>query len=288
MGLARGGSTLHGRDVMKARREGGWLIRLFLVLSAAGAVGGCRGSSRQPSPPFEEVSNEGAAAGRGRAADTSSPDHPSPGSEPRPALVEHGPMRVAKIPIYSVGSNCYLVWDVGSKLTAVVDPGGEAAHIFHEAQARGLKVVGIVETHGHYDHIGGSAELQGLTGAPVYRHPSRIEKGGGLTTKALDQGDKLALGAVELKALYTSGHDPGSLCLYGERVLLTGDLLFKGSVGRTDIEGGNQAQLFHSIFEVLAEIPDETVVLPGHGPPTTMGDERRTNPFLVRGTTWRR
>jgi hydroxyacylglutathione hydrolase len=206
---------------------------------------------------------------------------PSPPRAPAPPRAEPATLRWTKLVLTSFQTNCYLLWDTGTKAALVIDPGDQPRRIHEAAATRGLAVTGIVETHGHDDHTAGSAELQELTGAPIYRDPLRVTRGGGLYVKALGPGEKLALGGFALEARHTPGHDPGSLSLLGPGLVFTGDLLFKGSVGRTDLEGGDESELLRSLHDVLADVPDETVVLPGHGEPTTMGEERRTNPFFA-------
>ena len=185
--------------------------------------------------------------------------------------------------------NCYLVWDAKTKKTLVIDPGESVPSILAKANQLGLQVVGIVLTHSHYDHLGGAIELQGKTDVPIFRHPRGAELDNtriGKTLKSskirpLVDGATIPFGDQKLTITHTPGHAPGAVCLYHESgVLFSGDLLFKGSVGRTDLPGSQPAKLRESLSNRLAHLPDATRVLPGHGPETTLGHERKNNPHL--------
>jgi hydroxyacylglutathione hydrolase len=193
-------------------------------------------------------------------------------------------------------TNCYIVGCEDTKEGVIIDPGGDAKHILAEVERLGLKIKYVVNTHGHFDHTLANKEVVKATGAPLAIHSAdaaMLTKGGGafffgMIGKAsppadtiLDEGQVLTLGKVELKVLHTPGHSPGSICLYSEEegVLFDGDVLFNMGMGRYDLPGGNYRVLMESIQRLLT-LPDETTVYPGHGPPTTIGRERRNNPFL--------
>jgi len=193
-------------------------------------------------------------------------------------------------------TNCYIVGCEDTKEGAIIDPGGDAKHILAEVERLGLKIKYVINTHGHFDHILANKEVVEATGASLAIHSadaSMLTQGGGarffgIVGKAsppadtiLDEGQALTLGEIELQVLHTPGHSPGSICLYSqeEGVLFDGDVLFNMGMGRYDLPGGNYTVLMDSIHRLLA-LPDETMVYPGHGPATTIGHERRSNPFL--------
>jgi glyoxylase-like metal-dependent hydrolase (beta-lactamase superfamily II) len=193
-------------------------------------------------------------------------------------------------------TNCYIVGCEETKEGAIIDPGGDAKHILSEVERLGLKIKYVINTHGHFDHTLANKEVVKATGAPLAIHstdaPMLTQGGGafffGIMGKAsppadmiLDEGQVLTLGNIELKVLHTPGHSPGSICLYNEEegVLFDGDVLFNMGMGRYDLPGGDYRVLMDSIQRLLA-LPDETTVYPGHGPGTTIGRERRNNPFL--------
>lgn len=205
---------------------------------------------------------------------------------------------VQTLTVGMIGTNCYLMSDPESRETLVLDPGDEAERILSVLKEDGGRVTAIVNTHGHWDHIGANGALKEATGAPLLIHEGDAGwLGQALSLRAsgmplphpvasppadrfLRDGEELPLGAYRLRVIHTPGHTPGGICLYLPGLLFSGDTLFAESVGRTDLPGGARSELIHSIREKLFALPDETLVLPGHGPATTIGDERSLNPFV--------
>ena len=206
-------------------------------------------------------------------------------------------MKVVTIPNGRFAENCYLVIDEPSRECAIVDPGEEAGLIAHKLAAAGVTPVGIWITHAHVDHVLGVPRLRADTGAPVYLHPAdRIlydhapEQAAafGVRAEALPEpdralagGDVLRVGGLEFRVRHAPGHSPGSVVFEGQGAAFVGDVLFQGSIGRTDLPGGDFQTLLQSIERELLPLPDSTIVYSGHGPETTVGRERGTNPFLT-------
>lgn len=202
-------------------------------------------------------------------------------------------MDVLSFPVTPFMSNCFVLRSGGQSL--VVDP-GEATPQVLDAM-RDAQVVGIVDTHGHCDHCGGNAALVEATGAPLMCHEAdapllaTIAQQGVMFGVPFDEspepdrlladGDTLTVGEETLRVLHVPGHSPGHIALAADGFVLAGDVLFSGSIGRTDLPGGSYRQLLASIRDNLLVLPDDTVVHCGHGPSTTIGAERRSNPFLV-------
>jgi hydroxyacylglutathione hydrolase len=202
------------------------------------------------------------------------------------------------LPVGLLQCNCSILGDEASREAIVVDPGDEIGRIQEVLDRHGLKVTAIVITHAHIDHIGGAAKLKAATGAPVYMNADDQElydhmdiqaQWIGMKTPAKTEVDvelkddmRLKLGDMELTLLHTPGHTQGSSCVWipGQKVLLAGDTLFRDSVGRTDLPGGDHHQLIHSIRDKLLVLPGEAVVIPGHGGATTIEREKERNPFL--------
>jgi hydroxyacylglutathione hydrolase len=192
--------------------------------------------------------------------------------------------------------NCYVIGD--GETGAIVDPGDEAARIALAVEQTGLEIGQILVTHAHIDHVGAVAALADEYACPVLMHAEAEPMLQQLPTQAMmmglrfgkvpavdrhiQDGEILEVGSLRLESLYTPGHAPGHLAFYveSEGLVLSGDALFAGSVGRTDLFGGDMEVLVRSINERLLTLPDETRVYPGHGPRTTIGDERAYNPFL--------
>jgi len=194
-------------------------------------------------------------------------------------------------------ANCYLIGCEETRQGAVIDPGDEAPRILRAIERLGLDIRHVLLTHAHIDHIGAAAEVARVTGAPLALHRSDLpllKAGGGgalfgLPTPPykepdmwLEEGDEIGVGNYTLRVLFTPGHSPGHVTFYAPQagVLFDGDVLFAGSIGRTDLPGGSFETLMASIAHKLMTLPDETVVYSGHGPATTIGRERVSNPFL--------
>jgi len=206
-------------------------------------------------------------------------------------------MILETFPVGRLQCNCSVYGDESTGEALVIDPGDEIERIVLMLRRHNLRVKMIAVTHAHIDHIGGAKKLHDLTGAPVYMNPNDMELYGTLEMQAawigmseapsrgpidmpLNDGDTLTVGSASGTVLFTPGHTQGSVSLYFGDTLFAGDTLFQGSIGRTDLPGGNTKQLFRSIKDKLLVLPDETIVIPGHGDFTTIGDERESNPFL--------
>jgi len=198
-----------------------------------------------------------------------------------------------------LATNCYVVGDPDTKKGIVIDPGGHAQRILDTVKRQGLEIVTIVDTHGHFDHVLANEVVKEATGAPIAIHPADAPmltdprkgfgvfamffgglRGGPPADVLLNDGDEVRFGNQVLKVVHTPGHSQGSISLVGEGVVFSGDALFQGSIGRTDFPGGDYDQLIASIRTRILTLPDDTVVYSGHGPATTVGDEKRYNPFL--------
>jgi len=205
-------------------------------------------------------------------------------------------VKIVSIPNGRFVENCYLVIDEAGAECAIIDPGEEAGLIAHKIAAANVKAVAIWLTHAHLDHVLGVPRLKADTGAPVYLHagdralydhvPDQATAFGMRATplpapdRALAHGDLLRVGTLQFRVRHAPGHSPGSVVFEGQGVAFAGDVLFQGSIGRTDLPGGDFETLIRSIERELLTLPDSTIVYSGHGPETTVGRERRANPFL--------
>ncbi|MHB1007222.1 MAG: MBL fold metallo-hydrolase [Chloroflexota bacterium] len=205
-------------------------------------------------------------------------------------------MLVHILPVGNLETNCYLVVCEDTLDGLVVDPAAESERILAEVDRIGMRVLYVVNTHGHLDHVLANDPVRDATGAPLLIHsadaaylsrpdPMLVGWLHGPTAfrapdRALVDGQALTFGNCTLEVLHTPGHTPGGISLYGEGVVFTGDSLFNQGVGRTDLPGGNWQLLVHSIQTKLFNLPDETIVYPGHGSSTTIGDERTGNPYV--------
>ena len=196
-------------------------------------------------------------------------------------------------------SNCYIVGSESSKLGIIIDPGAEAKLILKTVNNLGLTISLIVVTHMHFDHVGALTPVKEGTGAKFTLHEAEAEAGLGVFSRMLSSmtggsfsqlpkpdrllkdGDTIGIDGLHFTVLYTPGHSPGGISLYGHEIVFTGDALFNYGIGRTDFPGCSYDQLMESIQNKLMTLPDETIVYPGHGPSTTIGKERRGNPFLA-------
>ena len=196
-------------------------------------------------------------------------------------------MIVKTMPVGPIGTNCYLLGDETSKACAMIDPGGDPDDILSMIREAGFALKAILLTHGHYDHTGGVAELcAALPGVPVYLHPADAALVGGdvfpavgAETTPYQDGDVVKLGKMDIEVLHTPGHTPGGVTLKVGDVLLTGDTLFQGSMGRTDFEGGSYAEIMASLGR-LGRLSGDYHVLPGHMGASTLEQERKTNYYL--------
>ena len=196
-----------------------------------------------------------------------------------------------KIHTMAVGqlqTNCYLVWDDRGDSCAVIDPGDEPERILAQIEKLGLRLGGILLTHGHFDHVGGVRVLKDATGCPVYLCaeelclPPQLTAGELVYTHTYGEGDELCLAGLRFRVLQTPGHTPGSVCLVTENAMFSGDTLFACSCGRTDFPGGSWAQMRASLTR-LAQLEENYTVYPGHGGSTTLAWEAKNNPYM-KGT----
>ncbi|MBI5649036.1 MAG: MBL fold metallo-hydrolase [Chloroflexi bacterium] len=195
-----------------------------------------------------------------------------------------------------LGVNCYVLGDENTREGIVIDPGGNPREILKTIETRKLKISAIVNTHAHFDHVLALSEVRAATGAPFMLHADEVEilasaqMSGAMFGMAMRQpappdrllndGDTIQVGAITLQVLHTPGHTPGGICLLLDNRVIVGDTLFQSGIGRTDFPGGDYATLMQSIRDKLLMLPDETLVYPGHGAATTIGEERQLNPFL--------
>jgi hydroxyacylglutathione hydrolase len=204
---------------------------------------------------------------------------------------------IVTLPVGLIQTNCYLIGCEETKEGAVIDPGGDARRILAEVERQGLAIQYVLNTHAHFDHTEANGAIVQATGARLALHPKDrplLEAAGGAALFGLqadpspppdldlNEGDELEVGTLRLHVLYTPGHTPGHVSFYepDEGVLFDGDVLFYRGIGRTDLPGGSWPQLRDSIERVLFGLPDDTVVYSGHGPATTIGEEKRLNPWL--------
>jgi hydroxyacylglutathione hydrolase len=205
------------------------------------------------------------------------------------------PLAVERYELGPIGTNCYVVrTERGAPEAVVIDPGDDLNDVRLEIARMGVSVAGILVTHTHYDHIGAVADLAEATGAPVYiseveapvlARPDEYYPGHRIrpwdTVEALSGDEQLDLAGISFETVNVPGHSPGHIAFYADLSLFSGDVLFAGSVGRTDLPMANWETLVESIRALVDRFPPETVVYSGHGPPTTLGAELARNPFLA-------
>jgi hydroxyacylglutathione hydrolase len=201
-------------------------------------------------------------------------------------------------PVGPLACNCTILGDEEAREAIVIDPGDDVSRIYKRLGEHGLRLKQILVTHGHIDHVGGALKLKRLTGAPIFLNPGDLPQLKimadqaawlGVNTpetaapdESLTDGLVVGLAGYPATVMHTPGHTQGSVCLHFAplKLLIAGDTLFAGSIGRTDLPGGSFEQIIDSIYTRLLTLPDETHVLPGHGSATTIGDEKKSNPYL--------
>ena len=203
-------------------------------------------------------------------------------------------------PVGPLQCNCSVIGDPATREAIVIDPGDDIERVIAALDKHKLTVKQIAITHAHIDHVGGAMKLKKLTGAPILlnENDSRLlrmldiqaawvgmKSPGAVSIDAiLNSGDQVAAGSISGNVIHTPGHTEGSVCIYfpAQQKLIAGDTLFAGSIGRTDLPGGSMEKIMRSLHQDVLSLPDETLVVPGHGELTTIGDERATNPFLQK------
>jgi glyoxylase-like metal-dependent hydrolase (beta-lactamase superfamily II) len=204
---------------------------------------------------------------------------------------------VATLPVGLIQTNCYVVGCPETRKGVIIDPGGHPENILAEVKRHELAITYVLDTHAHFDHTDANGAIIQATGVPLALHPGDLPilraSGGAalfglhadpspMPDIELGDGDELEVGTLLFQVLHTPGHSPGHVCFYeaNHGAVFDGDVLFHRGIGRTDLPGGNWTQLLDSIERVLFALPDETLVYSGHGPMTTIGDEKRLNPWL--------
>jgi hydroxyacylglutathione hydrolase len=203
---------------------------------------------------------------------------------------------IEKLEVGPIMANCFIVGCEETKQAAVIDPGDEADRILMTLAQHALVVKYLINTHSHFDHVSANKRMKEVTGAPLAIHPddapmlaelSRSAMMFGLSAEnspepdiLLKDGDEISFGNISFKIIHTPGHSQGGICLYTRGHLFAGDTLFAGSIGRTDLPGGNYDALISNIKNKLLVLDEDTIVYTGHGPETTIGNEKRMNPFL--------
>jgi hydroxyacylglutathione hydrolase len=204
------------------------------------------------------------------------------------------------LPVGILQCNCSIIGDETTREAMVIDPGDNISEILDIVRKNNLQVKQIVVTHAHIDHVGGAMKLRAATGAPILLNQNDYELLKMLDVQAtwigvptpeaveidhsVSTGETVSAGSHTAQVLHTPGHTEGSICLYfaAEKKLIAGDTLFAGSIGRTDLPGGSMRKILNSLHGTVLELPDDTVVVPGHGELTTIGEERQSNPYLVK------
>jgi hydroxyacylglutathione hydrolase len=203
---------------------------------------------------------------------------------------------IKKLEVGPIMANCFILGCETTKEAVVVDPGDDADRILMELAKSDLKVKYLINTHGHFDHVGANKKMKEVTGAQIGIHPDDESMLGELSQSALmfgmsvensppadfllNEGDDVTFGEITLKVIHTPGHSMGGICLYTKGHLFAGDTLFAGSIGRTDLPGGDYDTLISSIKDKLLGLDEDTIVYTGHGPETNIASEKRMNPFL--------
>jgi hydroxyacylglutathione hydrolase len=206
-------------------------------------------------------------------------------------------MIIRSMPVGPLGANCYIIGCKETRHAAVIDPGGDADKILLALANDQLTLKAIINTHGHFDHVSANKALKKASGADLMIHPddapmlAHLAQGAaqwGMRSedspapdRLLNEGDTITVGTIQLKVFHTPGHTPGGISLYAEKAVFVGDTLFAGSIGRTDFPGGDFNTLISSIHNKLFTLPDDTTVYTGHMEPTTIGKEKRYNPFCA-------